>query len=172
MVVTAPLVKYLGHVFSSKGMEPDPSKTSAVCDWPAPPDASNLGSFLGLASYYRRYIHRFAEIAAPLHQLTNKGVQFEWSESCQSAFNQLKKKLTEAPVLAYPQFGPSTEQFILQTDASATGIGAILEQAGHVVAYASRTCSGICQQNIILLREKLQRYSTRMPRSHFCPKTI
>ena len=148
-------VKYLGHVFSSKGMESDSSKTSAVCDWPAPPDASNLRSFLGLASYYQHYIHRFAEIAAPLHQLTNKGVPFEWSESCQSAFNQLKKKLTEAPVLAYPQFGPSTEQFILQTDASATGIGAILEQAGHVVAYASRTLSSSEKNYSVIQRECL-----------------
>ena len=134
-------VKHLGHIFSSKGMEPDPLKTSAVCDWPTPVDVTNLCSFLGLASYYRRYIHKFAEIAAPLHQLTIKGVPFEWSELCQSAFNQLKQKLTKAPVLVYPHFGSSAEQFILQTDASATGIGAILEQGGHVVAYASRSLS-------------------------------
>ena len=115
-------VKYLDHVFSSKGMESHPSKTSAVCDWPTPLDANNLcySSFLGLVSYYRCYIHKFAEIAALLHQLTNKGVPFQWSESCQVAFNQLKQKLTEAPVLAYPQLSPSAEQFILQTDASAT----------------------------------------------------
>ena len=84
-------------------MEPDPSKTSGVCDWSTPSDTSNLRSFLGPASYHQRYIHRFSEIAAPLHQLTNKGVTFKWTESCQLAFNQLKKKLTEAPVLAYPQ---------------------------------------------------------------------
>ena len=148
-------VKYLGHVFSSKGMEPDPSKTSAVCDWPTPSDTSNLRSFLGLASYYRRYIHRFSEIAAPLHQLTNKGVTFKWTESCQLAFNQLKKKLTEAPVLAYPQFNPSAEQFILQTDASATGIGAILEQGGRVVAYASRTLSSSEKNYSVIQRECL-----------------
>ena len=123
-------------------MEPDPSKTSAVCNWPT--DTSNLRSFLGLASYYRRYIHSFSEIATPLHRLTNKGVTFEWTESCRLAFNQLKQKLTEAPVLACPQFGPSADQFILQTDANATGIGAVLEQGGRVVAYA-----------IIFIREKL-----------------
>ena len=148
-------VKYLGHVFSSKGMEPDPSKTSAVCDWPTPLEANNLRSFLGLALYYRRYIHKFSEIAAPLHQLTNKGVPFQWSESCQVAFNQLKQKLTEAPVLAYPQFGPSAEQFILQTDASATGIGAVLEQGGHVVAYASRTLSSSEKNYSVIQRECL-----------------
>ena len=145
-------VKYLGHVFSSNGMEPDQSKTSAVCNWSTPSDTSNLRSFLGLASYYRRYIHNFAEIAAPLHQLTNKGVKFEWTPSCRSAFNHLKQKLTEAP---YPQFGPAAEQFILQTDASATGIGAVLEQGGRVVGYASRTLSSAEKNYNVIQRECL-----------------
>ena len=148
-------VKYLGHVFSSNGMEPDPAKTSAVCNWSTPSDTSNLCSFLGLASYYRRYIHNFAEIAAPLHQLTNKGVKFEWTPSCQLAFNHLKQKLTEAPVLAYPQFGPAAEQFILQTDASANGIGAVLEQGGRVVGYASRTLSSAEKNYSVIQRECL-----------------
>ena len=148
-------VKYLGHVFSSNGMEPDPAKTSAVCNWSTPSDTSNLRSFLGLASYYRRYIHNFAEIAAPLHQLTNKGVKFEWTPSCQLAFNHLKQKLTEAPVLAYPQFGPAAEQFILQTDASANGIGAVLEQGGRVVGYASRTLSSAEKNYSVIQRECL-----------------
>lgn len=156
-------VNYLGHVFSAKGMEVDSAKTSAVCDWPTPTDVANLRSFLGLASYYRRYIHKFADIAAPLYQLTNKGALFEWTESCQLAFNQLKHKLTEAPVLVYPHFGPSAEQFvlprvhllILQTYASATGIGAILDQGGHVVAYASRTLSSSERNYSVIQRECL-----------------
>ena len=148
-------VKYLGHVFSSDGMEPDPVKTSAVCDWPTPVNVSNLHSFLGLASYYRRYIHKFSDIAAPLHQLTNKGISFDWNESCQVAFNQLKQKLTQAPVLAYPAFGPSATQFVLQTDASSTGIGAVLEQDGHVVAYTSRTLSSTERNYSVIQRECL-----------------
>ena len=84
-----------------------------------PVNVSNLRSFLGLASYYHHYIHNFSYIAAPLHQLTNKGISFDWNESCQVAFNQLKQKLTQAPVLAYPAFGPSATQFVLQTDAVA-----------------------------------------------------
>ena len=83
-------VKYLGHVFSSNGMEPDPVKTSAIFDWPIPVNVSNLHSFLGLASYYHCYIHKFSDIAASLHLLTNKGMSFDWNESCQQAFNQLK----------------------------------------------------------------------------------
>ena len=102
-------VKYLGHVFSSNGMEPDPVKTSAVFNWHTPVNVSNLRSILGLASYYRRYIHKFSDIAAPLHLLTNKGMLFDWNESCQQAFNQFKRKLTQAPVLAYPAFGPSAK---------------------------------------------------------------
>ena len=138
-----------------KGMEPDPQKISAVCDWATPADVSNLRSFLGLASYYRRYIHQFADVAAPLHSLTNKGAPFLWNEACQSAFTQLKEKLTQTPILTYPCFDPSADQFSLQTDASSTGIGAILEQGGHVVAYASRILSPSEKNYSVIQRECL-----------------
>ena len=80
-------------------MEPDPQKTSAVQDWPTPVDFINLSGFLGLASYYRQYIHQFAEIPAPLHYLTNKGVPFIWNSACQATNVQLKEKLTQATIL-------------------------------------------------------------------------
>ena len=95
-------VPYLGHVFSAEGMGPDPQKVSAVRDWMVPTDPASLRSFLGLASYYRRYIPCFADIAAPLYHLTTKGVTFEWSPPCQSAFDNLKDALIQAPILKYP----------------------------------------------------------------------
>ena len=95
-------VPYLGHIFSGKGMSPDPAKVKAVLDWPIPTDVTEVHKFLGLASYYRRYIAQFSDIAAPLHKLTQKGESFSWSNVCQAAFDNLKEKLVQAPVLVYP----------------------------------------------------------------------
>ena len=147
--------RYLGHVFSTKVMEPDSNKISAVCEWPILTDSSDLQRFLGLASYSHRYIKCFADIALPLYQLTNKGAVFIWNEICQSAFTELKQKLTQAPVLTFPNFYPSADQFILSTDASATGIGAVLEQNKHVIAYASRTLSAVERNYSIIQKECL-----------------
>ena len=130
-------------------MDPDHQKVSAVVDWPAPTCLSYLRSFLGLVAYYRRYIHQYAEIAAPLHHLTQKNVPFEWDDCCQMAFDSLKEKLCQAPILSYPQFGPSAAPFYLHTNASATGVGAVLEQEGHVIAYASRSLTHLRKTSVI-----------------------
>ena len=134
-------VVYLGHVFSAEGMTPDNSKVQAVQEWPRPRDATEVRQFIGLASYYRRYIQHFADIARPLHRLTQKDATYCWSEECEQAFRNLKTKLTEAPILAYPRFDKEASPLVLQTDASLTGLGAVLEQDGQVIAYASRTLS-------------------------------
>ena len=131
-------VSYLGHTFSSSGMCPDPLKVQAVQEWPVPKDVTAVCRFLGLASYYRRYIAQFADIASPLHRLTQKDATFHWTPECQEAFNTLKKKLTQAPVLTFPRFDKEAKPFVLQTDASAVGLGAVLEQGDQVIAYASR----------------------------------
>lgn len=132
-------VHYLGHVISAEGVMADPAKVAAVREWPVPRNQTEVQSFVGLASYYRRFVKGFADIARPLHQLAKKGKRFQWTEDCQRAFDQLKASLITAPVLAYPD---PNKTFILDTDASDVGIGAVLSQewGGHerVVAYASR----------------------------------
>ena len=130
-------VYYLGHIFDHNGMHPDPCKISCVQDWPTPTDATTLKQFLGLALYYRWYIGKFADIAAPLHNLTKKDVPFSWSPECNKAFAELKNGLTQAPVFAFSQFTADAAPFLLQTDASAVELGAVLEQGGCVIAYAS-----------------------------------
>ena len=118
-------VKYLGHVVSAHGVVPDPAKIEAITTWPRPTCVRDVKSFLGLASYYRRFVAGFSEVAAPLHLYTQKGVPFVWSSAAEAAFTQLKEALSHAPVLAYPD---PTASFILDTDASNEGIGAVLSQ--------------------------------------------
>ena len=136
-------VPYLGHVISKEGIRPDPAKTEKVQRFPTPVDATKVRQFLGLASYYRRFVPGFAQIAAPLHALTKKNAVFHWTPECESVFSKLKQLLTTAPVLSYPVFGPQCE-FILETDASGVGLGAILAQKQvdgsiHPIAYTTRT---------------------------------
>ena len=150
-----PKVSYLGHVFSATGMSPDPQKVAAVKEWLPPTNAEEVRKFLGLASYYRRYILGFSHIAKPLHTLTQKQVSFNWSDECEAAFSTLKEKLVDAPVLAYPQFDKNSPLFVLQTDASAVGVGAVLEQGGHVIGYASRALNKAEQQYSVIQKECL-----------------
>ena len=137
-------VRYLGHVISASGIATDGGKTRAVKEFPVPKNVKDLRSFLGLASYYRRFMQNFSRIAEPLYTLLRKGVEFEWNEERQKALDALKERLTTAPVLSYPDF---TQPFILETDASYAGLGAVLTQEkmekGHLrsrpIAYASRS---------------------------------
>ena len=119
------VVEFLGHVVSDQGVSTDPKKVEAVRSWPVPQSPKDVRSFLGLCSYYRRFVRSFSEIAKPLQRLTEKGQRFQWTPECQEAFHQLKTALTTAPVLAYPT---SDDQFVLDTDASNTGTGAVLSQ--------------------------------------------
>ena len=149
-------VKYLGHVVSPEGISTDQDKVESVKSWPIPTDVRGVRSFLGLASYYRRFIRGFADIACPLHSLTEKARVFHWSEECQEAFETLKSHLQEAPILAYPE--PEGD-FILDTDASGVGIGAVLSQVQggveRVIAYASRTLSKPERNYCVTRRELL-----------------
>lgn len=135
-------VRFLGHVVSNQGVMPDPGNVQKILDWTTPQNASQVRSFLGLCSYYRRFVCNYAQEAEPLHRLTCKNVPFIWTDKCEQAFQFFKLTLTNPPVLANPDF---ERPFILFTDASSVAIGTILAQKHdgkeHVISYASRVLS-------------------------------
>ena len=118
-------VQYLAHLLSPEGIRPNPERIAAVREYTTPRLVKEVRQFLGLASYYRRFVKGFAKIAQPLHALTQKGAPFVWTPECQVAFTQLQQKLIESPVLEYQDFA---KDFTLETDASAMGLGAVLSQ--------------------------------------------
>ncbi len=132
-------VTFLGHYVSAAGVATDDQKTAAVRDWPVPCSLRQLRAFLGLASYYRKFVPGFATVAAPLHQLTKKSQRFQWGQEQQQAFDRLKEALCHAPVLSAPD---PRLPFILDTDASNVGMGTVLSQVGgnveKAIAYYSR----------------------------------
>ncbi|KAK3763713.1 hypothetical protein RRG08_022747 [Elysia crispata] len=146
-------VDYLGHVISADGIATEAAKVKAVQDWKVPSTIRELRAFLGLASYYRKFIDGFAKIARPLHAITSAvnadpvsskrkhaPIAKFWNEDCQQAFNNLKSALCSAPILGYADF---TKPFRLDIDASFDGLGAVLSQdqsdGRRVIAYASRS---------------------------------
>lgn len=150
-------VRYCGHIVSEKGVETDPDKTAKIAEWPVPQDVKQLRQFLGFAGYYRRFVKNFSKIARPLTDLltgvggrksqgnsgTKVSVPWVWGEEQVSAFTRLKGCLTSPPVLAYADYGKS---FILHTDASRDGLGAVLCQKDgdgreRVISYGSRALS-------------------------------
>ncbi|KAL8119802.1 hypothetical protein AgCh_017061 [Apium graveolens] len=128
-------VQFLGHVINKEGVLVDPSKIEAVSNWERPTTPTEVRSFIGLAGYYRRFVQDFAKIAAPLTRLTRKTEKFEWTEKCENSFQELKKRLVTAPVLALPD---GKGDFVIYSDASHKGLGCVLMQHGKVIAYASR----------------------------------
>ena len=152
-------VPYLGHIVTPDGVKPDPAKADKVKNYPTPSDVSQVRQFLGLASYYRRFVPEFARIASPLHALLKKDAVFNWSSECEDAFGRLKKALVNTPVLAYPQY-EDQHPFILETDASTRGLGAVLAQQQvdgkvHPIAFASRSLNPAEQKYTITELETL-----------------
>ncbi|XP_071920638.1 uncharacterized protein [Coffea arabica] len=128
-------ISFLGHKISKEGIVVDPAKVEAVMNWKQPESPTDIRSFLGLAGYYRRFIKDFSRIAGPMTELTKKGNRFIWTPKCESSFQELKKRLTSAPVLVLPDGG---EGYAVYSDASGEGLGCVLMQNGKVIAYASR----------------------------------
>ena len=128
-------VAFLGHVISAEGVSVDPQKIEVVVNWKPPKNVSEVRSFLGLAGYYRKFVEGFSKIATPLTKLTRKDVKYDWVDACQKSFDELKGRLTSAPVLALPN---GRDGFVVYNDPSRQGLGCVLMQNDRVIAYASR----------------------------------
>ena len=128
-------VRFLGHVVSASGVSIDPEKVEAVMSWKRSKSVFEIHNFLRLAGYYRRFIEDFSWLAAPMTKLTRKEVKFEWNDSCERAFQELKRRLTSAPILVVPERG---QKYSVYCDASNDRLGCVLKQSGRVVAYGSR----------------------------------
>ena len=127
-------IKYLGHIISEEGIRMDRDKLKVINEWPIPRNLHELRSFIGMCSYYRRFIEKFSVIAGPLHDLTKKRVPFHWTAKEHQAFVKLKEKLMSQSVLVFPDL---RKPFEVYCDASGDSIGAVLTQEGHPTAYES-----------------------------------
>jgi hypothetical protein len=128
-------VAFLRHVISAGGVSVDPSKVTDVLNWMPPMNALEIQSFLGLAGYYRRFIKDFSKIAKPMTRLLEKNKDLDWTEECQASFEELKRRLTSAPLLILSDI---TKKFDIYCDASRPGFGCVLMQDRKVVSYVSR----------------------------------
>ncbi|KAJ9546644.1 hypothetical protein OSB04_019187 [Centaurea solstitialis] len=137
-VFMVPKVLFLGYVISGEGIQVDESKVAAVKQWPTPKTITEVRSFHGLTSFYRRFIPHFNTIMAPVTDCI-KGNTFVWTDVAELAFQSIKEKLTTAPILVLPDF---SQAFELHTDASKVGIGGVLSQGGRPIAYFSEKLTG------------------------------
>ena len=128
-------VGFLGHVVSASDASIDLGKVEVVMSWERLKTVFEIRSFLGLAGYYKRFIEDFSRLAAPMTRLTWKEVKFVWDDSCERAFQELKRRLTSAPILIVQERG---QRYTVYYDASKDGLGCVLKQSGKVMAYGSR----------------------------------
>jgi len=127
-------LEYLGHIVTAVGVIPVPEKVQAIQTWSNPRSPRALRGFLGLAGFYRRFIMGYTILASPLTNLLSQG-QFQWSPEATEAFQKLKDAITGAPVLALPDF---KVPFVVEKDASNMGMGAVLSQGGHPIAFFNK----------------------------------
>ena len=146
-----PELEYLGHLITKDGVKPNPKKISAVQNFKQPTNVTEVKSFLGLVGYYRKFIRNFSTISKPLTNLTKKETEWQWTDKCTQAFTTLRSALCKEPVLRYPDYA---KEFVLTTDASNVGIGAVLSQEGHPCCYISSTLDK-AQQNYTTTEKEL-----------------
>ena len=151
-----PQVAFLGHVVSEQGVATNPDLVDKVQGWDPPRNQKEVRAFLGLSGYYRKYIPHYADVAEPLVRLTEARAVFKWTHQCQKAFEELKKRLTSAPILAYPA---ETGEFVLDADSSDVAAGAVLSQLQEgqekVIAYGSKAFSAEERNYCVTRRELL-----------------
>ena len=131
-----PEVNYVGHIFSSEGLKPDPEKIRAINQMPPPTDKEGVLRFLGTINYLDKFIEHKSDLQGPISQLTQKDAAFVWEKPQQEAFDRLKSVITTAPVLAYFH---NSKETVLNVDASSTGLGAVIMQDGKPVAFSSKS---------------------------------
>ena len=131
-------VDYLGHIISTKGVSADPEKLRSMNTWPTPTTATAFPEFLGLTGYYQKFTRKYGAIAAPFTKLLKKN-GFQWSNQAATAFEHLKAAMTQAPVLALSNF---SKTFIVEADASRSGLGVVLMQENQPIAFYSKAISG------------------------------
>ena len=153
-------VKYLGYVVNKDGLSVNPEKTKPILTYPAQKNIKQLRRFIGLASWYRRFIPEFAVVAKPLTRLFRSNVKWHWGEEQQQALDSLKGALTSAPILAFPSFKDIVANpFHLQTDTSNTGLGVVFTQVQdgeeRVISFASRTLLSAERNYSLIERECL-----------------
>jgi len=132
-------IVFLGFIVNKNGVHVDPEKIKVIQEWPTQQNVGDVRSLHGLASFYRRFVPKFSSLASPLNELVKKDTPFCWTEKQDQAFKRLKSQLTNAPILALPNFAKTFE---LECDASGVGIGAVLLQGGHPITYCSEKLHG------------------------------
>ena len=174
-ILLQPKVGYLGHVIGGEGISTDPKKTQAINTWPSPTSVTQLRSFLRLCSYYRWFIPSFADVARPQHKLLEAGQPFDWTSEAVAVFQQVKRKLTEAPIPSYPKVDAP---FILDTDASNNAIGAQCQEGQErVIAYYSRTLSPpekqycVVRKELVAIVQAVQYFHSYLYGRHFTIRT-
>ncbi|XP_027157202.1 uncharacterized protein LOC113758631 [Coffea eugenioides] len=166
-------VEYLGHIVTGEGVSADPAKVEAMLSWPSPTTVKGLRGFLGLTGYYRRFVKGYGKIAKPLTNLLKKD-DFGWDEQAEQAFQELKHAMTQAPVLALPDF---FRTFVLETDASQKTIGAVLMQQGRPIAFMSQALGpknqtlSIYEKELLSLITAVGKWRHYLLGTHFIIKT-
>ena len=128
-------MSFLGHIILEEGIRVDLKKIEVIIEWKPPRNITKVRSFLGLESYYKRFVKGLSMTTTSMTRLLQKNVRFEWSEKCQASFEKLKAFLTKAPILTQLTYG---KEYMIFSDSSLNGLGCVLMQEGKVVVYALR----------------------------------